>query len=69
MKKPSHTNNSYEKPSHTNHRTLTIRVKNYRTLTILMKNHYTNIMRINIFVVINQTNKHKAKIYNHWTYT
>ena len=62
MKKPSHTNNSYEKPSHTNHRTLTIRVKNYRTLTILMKNHYTNIMRINIFVVINQTNKHKAKI-------
>ena len=33
-----------------------------------MKNHYTNIMRINIFVVINQINKHKAKIYNHCTY-
>ena len=53
-KKPPYTNNPYEKPSHTNDRTLTIR----------MKNHYTNIMRINIFVVINQTNKHKAKIYN-----
>ena len=26
-------------------------------------------MRINIFVVINQINKHKAKIYNHYTYT
>ena len=26
-------------------------------------------MIINIFVVINQTNKHKAKIYNHSTYT
>ena len=26
-----------------------------------MKNHYTNIMRINIFVVINQINKRKAK--------
>ena len=34
-----------------------------------MKNHYTNIMRINIFVVINQINKHKAEIYNHCTYT
>ena len=27
------------------------------------------ITSINIFVVINQTNKHKAKIYNHCTYT
>ena len=27
------------------------------------------IMRINIFVVINQNNKHKVKIYNHYTYT
>ena len=26
-------------------------------------------MRINIVVVINQTHKHKAKIYNHCTYT
>ena len=39
------------------------------------KNHLTNpqtniiITRINIFVVINQTNKHKAKIYNQCTYT
>ena len=30
------------------------------------KNHHTNIMRINIFTVVN---KHKAKIYNHCTYT
>ena len=34
-----------------------------------MKNHYTKIIRINLFVVINQTNKHKAKIYNHCMYT
>ena len=39
------------------------------------KNHRTNpltniiITRINIFVAINQTNKHKAKIYNQCTYT
>ena len=26
-------------------------------------------MRINIFMVINQINKHKAKIYNQCTYT
>ena len=26
-------------------------------------------MSINIFVVINQINKHKVKIYNHCTYT
>ena len=26
-------------------------------------------MRINIFVVINQTNKQKTKIHNHWKYT
>ena len=58
-KKPSHTNNPYEKASHTNHHILTIR----------MKNHYTNIIRINIFAVINQTNKHKAKIYNQCTHT
>ena len=34
-----------------------------------MKKHYTNITRINIFVVINQINKHKAKICNHCVYT
>ena len=34
-----------------------------------MKYHYTKIIRINLFVVINQTNKHKAKIYNHCMYT
>ena len=35
------------------------------------KNHETNIIitRINILVVINQINKHKAKIYNQCTYT
>ena len=72
-KKPSHTNNS-NKNHHTltirmkNHHILTIRMKNY-SQTIFIKNHYTNIMRINIFVVINQINKHKAKICNHCTYT
>ena len=50
-KKPPYTNNPYEKPSHTNDRTLTIR----------MKNHYTIIMRINIFVVINQPISTKQK--------
>ena len=34
-----------------------------------VKNHHTNIMRINIFVVINQINKHKAKIYDQCMYT
>ena len=35
-----------------------------------LKKPQTNIItRINIFVVINQINKHKAKIYNHCTYT
>ena len=34
-----------------------------------MKNRYKNIMRINIFVAINQINKNKAKIYNHGMYT
>ena len=58
-KKPTHTNNPYEKPSHTNQ----------HILTICMKNHYTNFMRINIFLFINQTNKHKAKIYNQCTHT
>ena len=43
--------------------------KNHRILTIRMKNRYTNIRRINIFVVINQVNKHKAKIYDQCTYT
>ena len=57
-----------------NHRILTIFLKepshkNHRTLTIQMKNHYINITRINIFVVINQTNTHKGKMYNHCTYT
>ena len=32
-------------------------MKNHDILTICMKNHYTNN-----FVVINQINKHKAKI-------
>ena len=58
-KKPSHTNNLYEKPPH----------KNHRILTICMKKHYTNIVRINIFAVINQINKHKANIYNQCMYT
>ena len=53
-KKPLHTNNLHEKSPH----------KNHGILIICMKNHYANIMRINIFVVINQINKHKAKIYN-----
>ena len=64
---------------------LTICLKNtYITLFILKiifksinahKNHLTNpqtniiITRINIFVDINQINKHKAKIYNHCKYT
>ena len=64
---------------------LTLCLKNtYITLFILKiifiksinahKNHLTNpqtniITRINIFVVINQINKHKAKIYNHCMYT
>ena len=38
-----------------------------------MKNHYTNNFYkkhyTNNFVVINQINKHKAKIYNHCKYT
>ena len=38
-------------------------------LTILINNNYTKIMRINIVVVINQTNQHEAKIYNHYMYT
>ena len=77
-KKPSHTNSSYEKPSHKINRTLAIRMKNHyannfyknhQILTVRMKNHDINIMRINIFITINQINKHKAKIYNHYTYT
>ena len=64
---------------------LTICLKNtYITLFILKiifksinahKNHHTNpktnniATRINIFVVINQVNKHKTKIYNQCTYT
>ena len=65
-----HTKNNFKRNNlhKKNHRILTIRMKNHHILTIRMENHYTN-MRINIFVVINQTNKHKAKIYNHWTYT
>ena len=47
-------------------------------LTLCLKNTYislfilkTNIVitRVNIFVVINQINNHKAKIYNHCKYT
>ena len=42
-KKIPNTNNLYKKPLH----------KNLCILTIRMKNHYTNIMRINIFLVVN----------------
>ena len=31
--------------------------------------HIIIIMRINIFMLINQINKHKVKISNHYTYT
>ena len=48
---------------------LTICMKNHDIKTIRMKNHYTNIMRINIFVVSNQINKHKARIYDQCMYT
>ena len=44
--KDHYTNNFYKKSSHTNNS---------------YKNHYTNITRINIFIVINQINKHIAK--------
>ena len=64
IKKPPNINNSCEKLPHTNNSH-----KNHHILTIRMKSHYTNITRINIFVVINQINKHKAKIYNHCMYT
>ena len=64
IKKPQNINNSCEKLPHTNNSH-----KNHHILTIRMKSHYTNITRINIFVVINQINKHKAKIYNHCMYT
>ena len=57
-KKPSHTSNLHKNPSHTNNAH-----KNQH------KTPQTNIMRINIFVVINKANKHKAKIYNHCKYT
>ena len=40
-------------------------MKNHHTLAIRMENHHKNIMRINIFLVINQTNNHKAKIYDY----
>ena len=55
-----HTNNLYKKPSHTNNS---------------HKNHHTNlqtniiIMIIDISVVINQINKHKAKMYDQCAYT
>ena len=59
------------------HQILTIRMKNHYTNNFhknhytnnFYKNHHTNITRINIFVVINQINKHKARIYNHCMYT
>ena len=63
-KKPSHTNNIHKKPSHTNNS-----CEKPSHITIRVKNHHTNIMRINIFVVINQINKHKAKIYDQCMYT
>ena len=64
IKKSSHTSNMHKKPSHTNNLHEKSPHKNHGILIICMKNHYANIMRINIFVVINQINKHKAKIYN-----
>ena len=67
--KPSHTNNSYKKPLHTNNPYEKPPHTNHHILTICMKNQYTNIMRINIFVVIIQTNKHKAKMYNQCMHT
>ena len=81
-KKPSHTSNLHKKPWHTSnlHKKLSHTNnshKNHHILTILIKTNTqappplppTNIMGINIFVVINQTNKDKAKIYNHCKYT
>ena len=47
--------------------------KNHHTPTIYIKNHYTNNFHknhcTNNFAVINQTDKHKAKIDNHCMYT
>ena len=37
--------------------------------TIILTPQRNVITRITIFVAINQINKHKAKIYNHCTYT
>ena len=63
-KKPSHTNNIHKKPSHTNNS-----CEKPSHISILVKNHYTNIMRINIFAIINQINKHKTKMYDQCMYT
>ena len=47
---------------HKNHLITTFHTNDYR------KKHHTNITRINIFVIIDQTHKHKAKIYSHRMY-
>ena len=52
-KKPSHTNNSYEN-NYAN------KFHKNRYINNSYKSHHTNITRINIFVVINQINKHKV---------
>ena len=53
-------------------------MKNHNMLTICIKNHYTNnsyqkplykYYEEKFFIVINQINKHKAKIYNQCIYT
>ena len=68
---PFYTKNNFKKATICikNHHILTIRMKNHYTNNFYKKhytnnsykNHHTNITRINIFVVINQINKHKVK--------
>ena len=59
---------------------ITLKKYTYKSENLLMIPFHTNhshkkksyiiiIMSINIFVVINQINKHKVKIYNNCTYT
>ena len=72
-KKPSHTNNLHQKPSHKKSSCTSNLYKKPSHTNNAHKNQHktpqTNIMRINIFVVINKANKHRAKIYNHCKYT
>ena len=64
-KHPFHTtnNNLKENNPRKNHYILTIRIKNHYAKNF-HKNHCTNN-----FAVINQIDKHKAKIHNHCMYT